>query len=110
MIRNLWNEVNTDEFRALRERAEATDDETLIRSWMDSRPSWFLLEEGKTMFWGVVPEADDASTVLTLYDDYDLISNELAVLKQYLSVDGAYCQTVVDGVTYNLVDPDEKLY
>ena len=110
MIRNLWNEVNTDEFRALRERAEATDDETLIRSWMDSRPSWFLLEEGNTMFWGVVPEADDASTVLTLYDDYDLISNELAVLKQYLSVDGAYCQTVVDGVTYNLVDPDEKLY
>ena len=39
VVVNLWNAIDTDEFRSLRERAVREDDPGLIEDWMKSRAS-----------------------------------------------------------------------
>ena len=38
VIKNYWSEINTDEFRAVHERAVAANDEQIIVDWMKSLP------------------------------------------------------------------------
>lgn len=99
----IWKEINTEEYRDVRSRAQAAGDEEIIRDWMRSRPGAFNGLTGETV-------KEDGTLVWSLYDDYDVTRGSLLLLKQYLQVDSVYYQINVGGVTYNLIDADEDLF
>ena len=40
VVEYLWEMINTEEFRTVREKAVAANDEDMIRNWMISKPGW----------------------------------------------------------------------
>lgn len=120
MVRHFWNEINTDEFRNMRAKALAAQDETMIRDWMISRPCW--MEDMD--FDGLTIDVDPFSDLIyqdirpeeeylyqdTLYHDYQIVIHTLDECKILFTINDAYIQYDEDGVTYNLVDPGENLF
>ncbi len=106
VIGHFWKAVNTEEFRAIRDRAVGEDNEELIRDWLRSRPGWYqmILEEE----YGESQQTE--STSWTLMDDCELIRDGLQAIKDYFDVDSAYYQYCEGSVTYNIVDVDESLF
>ena len=108
-VAHLWKMINTDEFRAVRERAVAANDEGIIREWMLKKPATYVeaLVQSDGEWSGDDVAADPEKG--GLYGDYLFLSQMLARVKDLFAVKSAYLQYEVDGVTYNLVDPDESL-
>jgi len=109
MADNFWKEVNSDEFREIRDQAEQAGDEQIIRDWLMKRPGWYEL---RYVTENPEEEAEPETEKLyfTLMDDYGIMTEEMRAIRDYLSVDSVYLQYVEDGVTYNIADPDEKLF
>ena len=102
--------INTDEFRAVRERAVAANDEQIIRDWMLEKPSveYELLAQSFDMSSEGMEEAL-SDQAYTLYGDYRVLLEGLNRTKDLFDISSVYIQNDVDRVTYNLVDPDEGL-
>ena len=104
----LWNMIDTDEFRSVRERAVAANDEQIIRDWMVGKHSadYAMLMEMQPTYG--VAEADmyDENG---LYGDYMYLAQTLKRVKTLFDIESVYIQYEVGGVTYNVVDPDESL-
>ena len=102
--------VDTDEYRQVREKAVAANDEEIIRDWLLSKPSYDenyfqnnpdqLPEDA---------EVDFAAEDLTLLSDYQYLASLLERIRPFFDINSVYLQFVRDDVTYNLVDPDESL-
>ena len=109
VIRYFWACVNTDEYRAVRERALAAEDEELIRDWMRSRPGWyefgFAGEDADP-----AEDAEAGQETWTLLDDCELIRDALKAIRDYFDVDAAYYQYSVGNGTWNIMDIDEDLF
>ena len=106
----LWDMINTDEFRAVRERAVAANDEQIIRDWMLEKPSVdyeLLAQSFDTSSEGMEEALSDQA--YTLYGDYRVLLEGLNRTKDLFDISSVYIQNDVDRVTYNLVDPDEGL-
>ncbi len=106
VIEHLWNEINTEEFRAVRDRAEAAGDEQMLLDWMRGRPGWIealALEQG-------LEEDIDPEDYWTLETDYLDLRNKLVESKSMLDLDAAYYQYSDGLVTYNILDPDESVF
>ena len=94
------------EFREVRARAVAAGDEKIIEDWMREQPPIYyemanfenenLSEEEKEQY--------------TLWGDYSSFVTFLKSAEEVFGLKSAYIQYVVDGVTFNLVDPDEALF
>ena len=103
----LRRKIDTDEFREVRARAVAANDEQIIKEWMLKQPSNNIIA-------GYIdPDLSDITEeereLYSLYGDYDtLIEWGLADSEAIFGFD-FYIQYVVDGVTYNLADPDISL-
>ena len=102
VMRNFWNEINTDEFRALHERAVAANDEQMIVDWMSGLPGI----DAKTIDEETGKPVGEKET---LYDDYEYILFALDAIKVYFDVDSVYYQYCVGTTTYNLADIDENI-
>lgn len=114
-VDHLWKEINTDEFRKVYDEAVASNDENLILEWMKSRPSVYDSIDAELMH--PDSEADEEMIedlikleVDTLYTDYQDISQTLENCLKLFDISDAYIQYDEDGVTYNLVDPNENLF
>ncbi|MBR3584390.1 MAG: hypothetical protein IKO00_00025, partial [Oscillospiraceae bacterium] len=116
-----WETVNTNTFREVHDRAVEENDEQIIKDWLQSRPGgdsiYFEEEavpEGEEFPEGEETESEDDSEVdeesWSLMDDYQQLLYGLEAIKDYFSVDSAYYQIDVDGIAYNIADPDEKLF
>lgn len=106
LIKNFWSELNTEEFRSVRECAIAADDEEILAGWLKSRPSYYekiLLTEERF-------EEEDTYETWTLQYDYEVLLDSLKAVKAFLDVDAAYYQYTIGSTTYNLADPDESLF
>ena len=102
VIKNFWNEINTDEFRNLHARAVADNNEELIANWLKSRPGI----DAKT----IDEETGEASGPdETLLDDYQYILYALKAIDDFFDIDSVYYQYCEGSTTYNLADIDEKL-
>ena len=101
-VRHLWEMINTDEFRAVRERAVAENDAQIIRDWMRENPS-----ADCEMVSGF--NIEDTEGTGSLYDDYVILEQLLLRTKELFDISSVYIQYDLDGVTYNLADPDEDL-
>ena len=100
--------IDTDEFRQVRARAVEADDESIIVDWMHHQPpTWYEMD----YFDENADVVDDENVYRTdLYHDYVYLLDDLNSARSVLGITSAYIQYVVDGVTYNLADPDESLF
>ena len=112
---HLWQEINTDAFRKIREEALAAGDESLIRKWMISRPSFvnadqpFSIQVDFDSYEDIVeqekmPEDDN------LYRDYQILIHALEECKRLFDITDVYIQYDYNKITYNLADPVEDLF
>ena len=109
-VEHLWDMINTDEFRAVRERAVAANDEQIIRDWM---------LQVRSADYDVLHDVDEAaldeeekayiSKAESLLGDYEFIATVLKRIKDLFDITSVYIQYDDGGVTYTLVDPDESL-
>ena len=109
-VEHLWDMIDTDEFREVRERAVAANDENIIRDWMTAKPSAdyeLLMQSVETPLKDEIEALSDES--YTLYGDYTFLAEELLRTRKLFDISSVYIQYDVDGVTYTLVDPDESL-
>ena len=103
-IRFFWKQINTEEFRTLRDRAQAAGDDQPIADWLRSKPGFYVAyaqSEGKS--------PDDDRDEWSLMADYEDLLSVLLEVKEYFETDGAYFQYDDGTATYNLVDADESL-
>ena len=103
-IRFFWKQINTEEFRTLRDRAQAAGDDQPIAAWLRSKPGFYAAyaqSEGKS--------PDDDRDEWSLMADYEDLLSVLLEVKEYFETDGAYFQYDDGTATYNLVDADESL-
>ena len=108
LIQYFWSRVNTDEFRTLRDRAKAEDNEQLIAGWLLSQPGWLLANDEEENPDDDVQEPFD--DVWSLMADYEDIQLGLTAIKEYFDTDSAYYQYCEGNVTYNIADVDESLF
>lgn len=98
----LWNHVDTDEYRAIHERAIENDDPALIGNWLKGIDACEVYSRD-----GSTPSA--ASEHITLYDAFeDYLATAEYVAKE-ADITWVYFQYMEDGVTYTLVDPEHGL-
>ena len=107
-LRFFWNMVNTDEFRELRDRAEAEDNDEIILDWMKRLPGWYEVQISAGEDIEGLDFLDDDG-YWSLYDDYEQLIACLTAVEDFLEVDSAYYQIDIDGETYNIVDPNERV-
>ena len=100
----LRSEFETEEFREVRARAVAEDDDSIIENWMRNR---ILLDNPEE----VIDESttEEEMELFSLWGEYQFHTERLKQAKEAFGVKSVYIQYVENGVTYNLVDPDERL-
>ena len=100
--------TDTDEFREVRARAVAANDEQIIRDWMLSLPSYNHSMGYVTLDPSQANE-EQRIRYFTLYGDYEtLLDWTLRYTKEIFGFD-VYILYVIDGVSYRLADSDMSL-
>lgn len=84
--------VLSETFQQLRKEAEKSGDTSALEAWMKSQPSYFTDAESFSM-----------------YDEYEILRQQLAEYRDTFGVAAVYIQYDLNGVTYNIADPDENL-
>ena len=111
LVRHLWKEINTDEFRKIREKALNENDEDIIRDWMISKPSGIIILAASADRIDLdVMDLDNPYQSDNLYTDYQLMADQLNELTILFEIADAYIQYDVNEITYNLIDPAENLF
>ncbi len=108
MLEHFWLCVNTDEFREVRDRAEAAGDQQLLEVWLRSQPGQYDMEF-QNIPENQVAEASNPNG-WSLMNDYEQILMSLEAINDYLETDSAYYQYNDGNVTYNIADPQENLF
>ncbi|MBR6088299.1 MAG: hypothetical protein IKP86_00100, partial [Anaerolineaceae bacterium] len=105
-MENFWNQINTEEYRNVRAEAIAAEDEDMIINWMLTKPSGFenyLDTNFKINRKGLDGDYD-------LWLDYQILAQSMEECENLFDITSAYIQYDENGVTYNLIDPDEDLF
>ena len=98
-ILHLWNTFSSEEFRSVRERAIAEDNDKIIEDWMKSNT--LRIDERYATLGDI--------EVNSIYDEYTFYARILSEAKNTFGLKSAYLEYVDNGVSYNLVDPDISL-
>lgn len=98
-ISNLWNEIDSNEYRELRQTAEEKGDVKILQTWLRSRPSVYV---DKRQF---DPESDEE----TLYSDYLELYYYLSYAKRFSTCEFCFLQYEKDEAAYFICDPDENV-
>ena len=98
-ILHLWNTFSSEEFRSVRERAIAEDNDKIIEDWMKSNT--LRIDERYAALGDI--------EVNSIYDEYTFYARILSEAKDTFGLKSAYLEYVDNGVSYNLVDPDMSL-
>ena len=101
----LRERIDSDEFREVRARATAANDERIIEDWMRAQPPTPYLAEYYEKNESNIADRER----YTLYGDYRMLEVHLEDERATFDIDAAYIQYVVDGVNYSLVTPGESL-
>ena len=92
-VSTLWKAVNTDEFRNLREKAVAANDEQMIIDWMETKPSSY----------------GEAAENFSLWDEYSAMLYQLEQFQDIFEMKSVFLQYDYQGNTYNLADASEGI-
>ncbi len=89
-VEDIWDSIDTDEFRSVREQAIAQNDEDIIRKWMRSQPGKY--------------EPDTS-----LYDEYEDLVRVYDETRRLFYETDIYVQYMENGITYTVMDPEGDL-
>ena len=95
--------INDESFKEAKRQAIESNDDKYIIDWMKARPSIYSFEED------VDENGNEVTKYYTFYDEYMFFSKYLKNQQSIFNLKSVYLQYVKDGVTYNLMDPTEKL-
>ena len=95
--------INDESFKEAKRQAIESNDDKYIIDWMKARPSIYSFEED------VDENGNEVTKYYTFYEEYMFFSKYLKKQQEIFNLKGVYLQYVKDGVTYNLMDPTEKL-
>ena len=115
-VEYFWNVIRSDEFLEVQKRAAAEENEKILLDWMESQPSYFEAAYARETEADDQAEAaeelentDEQEEKWTLLDDYEQIIAGAQAIIDYLNVDSAYYQIDINGITYNIADPEKDL-
>ena len=91
LIEDIWNAIDTDAFRQVREQAIAKNDEEIIREWMRSKP-----------------RADKPDH--SLYEEYEELVQTYDEARRLFKQADIYIQHMVNSAAYMIVDPEGNLF
>ena len=105
LMEDFRNVISSDEFRQVRKRAVAENDEEIIREWLKSKPRTDTEESEPRS--GVLydPELPDTS----LYGEYEDLLRICEEAQDVFDEADIYTQFMENGITYTIVDPEESL-
>ena len=106
LIEDLRKAILTDEFRSVRARAIAENDEEIIREWLKSKPRAEIDESEMYDSGWYDPEFSDSS----LYSVYEVLALTCDEARNLFDETDIYFQYMENGVTYTIVDPQENLF
>lgn len=95
--------INDESFKEAKRQAIESNDDKYIIDWMKARPSIYSFEED------VDENGNEVKRNNTFYEEYMSFSNYLKKQQEIFNLKSVYLQYVKNGVTYNLMDPTEKL-
>lgn len=95
--------INDESFKEAKRQAIESNDDKYIIDWMKARPSIYSFEED------VDENGNEVKRNNTFYEEYMYFSNYLKKQQEIFNLKSVYLQYVKNGVTYNLMDPTEKL-
>ncbi len=95
--------INDESFKEAKRQAIESNDDKYIIDWMKARPSIYSFEED------VDENGNEVTKYYSFYDEYMFFSKYLKNQQEIFNLKSVYLQYVKDGVTYNLMDPTEKL-
>lgn len=95
--------INDESFKEAKRQAIESNDDKYIIDWMKARPSIYSFEEE------VDENGNEVTKYYTFYEEYMFFSKYLKNQQSIFNLKSVYLQYVKDGVTYNLMDPTEKL-
>ncbi|MBR4515643.1 MAG: SpoIIE family protein phosphatase [Lachnospiraceae bacterium] len=90
MMERIHDIVVTDEYQEIRSRAEAEDNDQLIRA--------YFVKQG------------DALMELVFVDLFNSLNKEVEALQQDMDVKFLYISIIEDGYSYDIFDPDEQYF
>ena len=104
-MENLVERVTSEEYRLVREKAIAENDEGIIESWLRNQPGMLAIYIAE-----INSEAPKFGEYDSLYGDIDVLQRWCRQYAEDYGVEDIYLQYMKNGVTYNLIDPNEDLF
>ena len=109
---NMREKILSDEFQNVRKEAIDANDEKIIEDWMRRQESslfeiYVVEEENDYLPEEMFPDLENNES---LYDDYEFLRVWCEFCIEFFDVNDIYVQYMENGITYNLVDPNENLF
>ena len=103
---HLWQAIRTEEFLQIKQEAADVNDEEILIQWMSKQPGLYADLFTKQEL------ADDPELAryTTLYEEYSSLNLLCGQIRDTFGVADAYVQKTVNGITYNIIDPNENLF
>ncbi|MBQ1366202.1 MAG: hypothetical protein IIY60_10340, partial [Clostridia bacterium] len=103
---HFWQAIQTEDFLRTRQKAADADDEEMLIRWMKKQPGLHA---------GIFTEDELAkdpglAQYTTLYDEYNALKDLCVRIRDTFDVADSYIQKDVNGVTYNVIDPNESVF
>ena len=103
VLEHFWQTIRSEEYLRTKKEAVAAGDEEILLQWMRSRPGFISEISGAEEDPG--PEED-----YSLYDEFSMLNLKCGQIRDTFEVADAYVQKTVNGVTYNVIDPNEDVF
>ena len=103
---HFWQAIQSEDFLRTRQKAADADDEEMLIRWMKKQPGLYA---------GIFTEDElakdpDLAQYTTLYDEYNALKDLCVRIRDTFDVADSYIQKAVNGVTYNVIDPNESVF
>ncbi len=102
VLQHFWQTIRSEEYLQARKEAVQAENGEILIQWMRSHPGFISDINGAEEDPG--PEED-----YTLYDEYSMLNLKCEQIRDTFEVADAYVQITENGVTYNVIDPNEDI-
>ena len=106
LLDHFWQSIQSVEFLRVKKEAIDANDEKILIQWMCGQPGLYTDVFTKED----LAKDPDLAQYATLYDEYFTLNLMCQQIMDTFDVADAYIQKSLNGVTYNVIDPNESLF
>ena len=105
-LNHFWKATQSEAYLQVKQKAVAAGDQEILLQWMREQPGLY----------GSLPPEDRHSAdpslaqFATLYDEYAYLNFRCGEIRDLFDISDLYIQRMENGVTYNVIDPNEDLF